>query len=165
MSLKSSEKTREQEKSDTFDDLQRLEQETEVAALFQGVPFTALLSHLSEHEKELFLMKASGLSLKAIADRMGGDVNQIRYELNKAEARIRYRIRELVRSGVFENPQEPEELLTLTMPEKEVPALTAKVLMILRDARQSEHQVAEDQQEIDRLKMETRQILERLRAA
>ena len=64
-----------------------------------------------------------------------------------------------------ESASEPEETITLTIQRKEFEDLSAKTRMVLAESRLAEERITKHQEEIDKLKLETRQILERLRAA
>ena len=68
--------------------------------LYSKLPLNVIMSGLSDYEKEIFsLRKVDELSIKQVADTVGREICQVRYDLQKIEARIRYRVRKLIGEG------------------------------------------------------------------
>lgn len=62
--------------------------------LYRDLPLNVILSGFSDYEIELIqLRKVDELSPKEIASTLDKDVYQVRYDLNKLDAKIRYRVR------------------------------------------------------------------------
>jgi RNA polymerase sigma-70 factor (ECF subfamily) len=68
--------------------------------LYSKLPLNVIMTGLSDYEKEIFsLRKVDELSIKQVAETVGRDICQVRYDLQKIEARIRYRVRKLIGEG------------------------------------------------------------------
>ena len=66
--------------------------------LYRTLPLNVILTGLNEYEEQIFLLRrVDGLSIKEIAPVVNREVCQVRYDLQKIEARIRYRVRKVIR--------------------------------------------------------------------
>lgn len=65
--------------------------------LYRALPVKVILTGLNDYEKKIFLLRrVDGLSMKEVADTVQGNICQVRYDLQKIEARIRYRVRKVI---------------------------------------------------------------------
>lgn len=68
--------------------------------LYSKLPLKVIMTGLNDYEKQIFsLRKVDELSIKQVAETVGRDICQVRYDLQKIEARIRYRVRKLIGEG------------------------------------------------------------------
>jgi RNA polymerase sigma factor (sigma-70 family) len=80
----------------TDDTVGRIEDASHFGKLLREMP-KSLLHGFSDYERELLrLRKVDGLSAKEAAGILQKDVYRVRYDLNKIEARLRYRVRLLM---------------------------------------------------------------------
>ena len=64
------------------------------------LPLRVILTGLDKYEREIFVLRrVERLSVKDIATIKKKDVCQVRYDLQKIDARIRYRVRKIIREG------------------------------------------------------------------
>ncbi len=75
----------------------RLESKMYYEELFKALPLQIILGGLSEYELKLLYMDAvEEMSPKEIAQEVDGDVDRVRYQLNRIYAKIRWRVRRLL---------------------------------------------------------------------
>ena len=68
--------------------------------LYRSLPIKVILAGLDEYEKQIFLLRrVDELSIKEVADTVQREICQVRYDLQKIEARIRYRSRKVIERG------------------------------------------------------------------
>ena len=91
--------TLEQQAVQTDDSVAQIENRIYFKELFQALP-NVILQGITDYERRLFqLRKVEQLSLQEIAEIMERDVNQVRYDLQKIEARIRYRVAKITKAA------------------------------------------------------------------
>src|ERR1041385_5607076 len=67
--------------------------------LYRALP-KAVLAGLNEYERQILLLRrVDKLSIKEVAEIVGKDVCRVRYDLQKIEARLRYRVRKMIGAG------------------------------------------------------------------
>lgn len=64
--------------------------------LYKELPVNTLLSGLSRYEAEIFRLKADGFSTKEIGQVVQKPEAQVRYDLQKLNAKFRYRVRKVL---------------------------------------------------------------------
>jgi len=107
-------KTQEKEKAVSYDDdktREALDRETAQSdesvvtienriyfkELYRALPLKVILTGLNAYEEQIFLLRRiDRLSIKEVADTVDRDVCQVRYDLQKIEARIRYRVKKIL---------------------------------------------------------------------
>ena len=90
--------TLEQEAAQSDDSVASIENRIYFKELYRALPLNVILGGLSEYEKQLLLLKkVDERSIKEIAAIVGKEVCQVRYDLQKLEAKLRYRVRKLVK--------------------------------------------------------------------
>lgn len=64
--------------------------------LYRTLP-NVILAGMSQYEEQIFLLRRiEELSLREVADTVGKEICKVRYDLQKVEARIRYRARKII---------------------------------------------------------------------
>jgi RNA polymerase sigma-70 factor, ECF subfamily len=90
--------------AETDDSVARMENRIYYRQLYATLP-NVIMGGSSPYEQQLLqLRRIDGLSLKEIAPIVGKDVCQIRYDLQKVEARIRHRVRKIMDEKVDGTP-------------------------------------------------------------
>jgi RNA polymerase sigma factor (sigma-70 family) len=88
----------EREAAESDDSVSSMENRIYFKELRRALPLSVILGRLSDYEKQLFLLKKmDGQSTKEIAALVGKEVCQVRYDLQKLDAKIRYRVRKLIK--------------------------------------------------------------------
>jgi RNA polymerase sigma factor (sigma-70 family) len=95
-------KTREavdRETAQTDDSVATMENRICAKELYRALP-KVIMAGLNDYEEQIFLLRrVDGLSIKEVADTVGRSICQVRYDLQKVEARIRYRVRKVIGDG------------------------------------------------------------------
>jgi RNA polymerase sigma factor (sigma-70 family) len=80
----------------TDDSITRIEDEIHYKQLYRALPLRAILNGLSDYELQLIRLKALGeKSYDEIAEILHKDVFRVRYDLNKLDSKLRYRVRKI----------------------------------------------------------------------
>lgn len=91
--------TMEQQAAQIDDSVAQLENRIYAKEMFKALPHV-ILQGFTDYEKQLFqLRRVEQRSLHEIAATVGRDIGQVRYELQKIEARIRYRVAKITAAG------------------------------------------------------------------
>lgn len=86
------------------DSIARIDNEIYHKELLRALPLKSLFERLSENEKKLArLIYVDRMSPREIAETLGEDVSETRWELNKLRAKIRARARSLLKKHEAEN--------------------------------------------------------------
>ena len=90
--------TLEHEAAQSDDSVSSIENRIYFKELQRALPLKVILGGLEEYEKQLLLLKkVDERSIKEIAVIVGKDICQVRYDLQKLGAKLRYRVRKLVK--------------------------------------------------------------------
>jgi len=91
--------TIEQQAAFNDDSVARMDNRIYYKELFEALP-NAILKDSTDYERQLLqLRKVDQLSWEEIAEVVGQSANQVRYDLHKLEARIRYRVAKITEAG------------------------------------------------------------------
>lgn len=87
----------EREAAESDDSATSLENRIYYKELHRTLPLKVILGGLSDYDKQLLILRrVEERSVKEIAELLDREVCQVRYDLQKLEAKIRYRVRKLV---------------------------------------------------------------------
>ena len=82
----------------------RIENEIYHKELLKALPMKAIFRGLTEHERDLLNLRfVEGLSAKQIAETLGTDLFQTQYDLAKLMAKVRARVRSLLKKDEAAN--------------------------------------------------------------
>ena len=91
--------TIEQQAAVNDDSVARMDNRIYYKELFEALP-NVILKDTTDYEQQLLqLRKVDQLSWEQIAEVVGRSANQVRYDLHKLEARIRYRVAKITEAG------------------------------------------------------------------
>lgn len=91
--------TIEQQAAVNDDSVARMDNRIYYKELFEALP-NVILKDSTDYERQLLqLRKVDQLPWEEIAEIVGRSVNQVRYDLHKLEARLRYRVAKITKAG------------------------------------------------------------------
>jgi DNA-directed RNA polymerase specialized sigma24 family protein len=86
------------------DSVARIDEEIYHRELYQALPWKVILGGFGEYEKRLLILSmVEEMSAKEVAQALGTDISKVRYDLNKLRAKIRARVKRLLKQDEAAN--------------------------------------------------------------